>query len=117
MQTGRMPQKIDQSIPTRFTQVVAGHAERVALKSAIREYSYSALDRAANTIAHAILDETKGKRGQIGILTGQETGIIAVLGTLKAGQIYVPLDTSYPMDALASILRDCDIDTIVAENK
>jgi amino acid adenylation domain-containing protein len=103
---------IGQSITTCFAKVVARHPERLAIKGASREYTYAELNSRANAIAHAILKE--GGSGKIGILAGQEAGIAAVLGTLKAGKTYVPLEPSYPTDRLAQILKDCEIETIIA---
>ena len=43
--------------------------------------------------------------------------IAAILGTLKAGKICVPLDPSYPRDRLAHILENCQAHLLVTENK
>ena len=43
--------------------------------------------------------------------------VAAILGTLKAGKICVPLDPSYPRDRLAHILENCQAHLLVTENK
>ena len=107
----------EQSITQRFASIVARYPQRVAVKGRTRVLTYEALDREANSIAHAILDQRALVKEQIGLLVEQERAIPAILGVLKAGKTYVPLDPSYPLDRLSYILRDCEIGTIVAENR
>jgi amino acid adenylation domain-containing protein len=42
--------------------------------------------------------------------------VVAVLGVLKAGAAYVPLDPAYPEDRLRTVLADCDPIAVVAES-
>ncbi|MHC4593236.1 MAG: AMP-binding protein, partial [Planctomycetota bacterium] len=48
---------LEQSVPERFERVVARHAERLAIKDGDQTLTYSALNQAANRLAHAILAE------------------------------------------------------------
>ena len=96
---------IEQSIPERFEQQVDRFSGRVAVKSQGIEVTYADLDDWANRIASAILARRGEKEEPVGLLLGQgASAIAAILGVLKAGKIYVPLDPSYPLARLAHML-------------
>ena len=57
--------------------------------------SYAQLNQAANRVAHYLIDQGIGPDDRVGLL-----------GILKAGAAYVPLDPSYLMDRLAYMLTD-----------
>ena len=88
---------IEQSIPERFEQMVRTYPDRLAIKSNNHELTYDELNKAANRVANSIL----GRRGEgqepIALLLDQGApAITSILGVLKAGKIYVPLDPSFP---------------------
>ena len=94
---------IEQSIPARFAQQVARAPDRLAVKSGADELSYGALDRLANRVANAMLAACGQVSEPIVLLIEQGTLLVAaILGTLKAGKIYVPLDPSFPPALLAT---------------
>lgn len=52
----------------------------------------------------------------VGLLLSRSVeAIVAMLGALKVGAAFVPLDPDYPPAALAAIVRDCDPAVIIAE--
>jgi len=106
--------EIEQSIPSRFEQQVRLHADRLAVKTARDVWTYDALNRAANRIAHAILARTDRKRTPVVILVEQSAPLIAAqLGVLKAGKIFVVLDPSHPVSRLASFIEEAQPACIV----
>jgi amino acid adenylation domain-containing protein len=98
---------VEQSIPARFEQQVARYPERVAIQSQDRQFTYAALNQAANRLAHAILArECQGTEPVVVLLHDETLTIIAILAVLKAGQSYVPLDPTLPPARMAYILED-----------
>src|SRR5438093_3003023 len=88
--------EIEQSIPARFDKIVHLHPGRLAVKAGDRSVSYEALNHAANRVASAILGQRGDKAEPIGLVLEQGVDIVtAILGVLKAGKIYVPLDPSF----------------------
>ena len=99
--------EIEQSIGDRFESQVSKHPDRVALKSSGHEWSYKELSQRSNRIAQAILNTQGAGEERVAVLFGHDAPMIAaLLGTLKAGKTYVPLDPSYPIERLAFMLRD-----------
>jgi amino acid adenylation domain-containing protein len=67
--------------------------------------TYAELERLANKIAHALIAEGAQPDEPIGVLFEPSTTLAAaLLGVLKAGAGYLPLDASYPPQRVQSIL-------------
>jgi amino acid adenylation domain-containing protein len=98
---------VEQSIPTRFAEVVLRYPDRVAVRSGRSAITYQQLDRAANVLARALLDRLGTVRGPVAILASHDSpAIVAILAVLKTGSFFVPLDPTYPLARLAFMLRD-----------
>ncbi|MGI8445563.1 amino acid adenylation domain-containing protein, partial [Pectobacterium versatile] len=71
--------------------------------------SYDQLNRRANRLAHHLL--TLGVQPDDRVAICVERGlemIVGLLGILKAGAAYVPLDPTYPVDRLTYMLKDAE---------
>src|SRR5438093_8664456 len=78
------PAAIDQSIPARFEQQVLRHGRRLAIESGRHTFSYDALNRAANRLAHALLAQRGPGAEPIALLFDHDAPmIVALLGVLK----------------------------------
>src|SRR5262245_25731171 len=111
-------QNIEQSIADRFEEIAALYPEKVAVKTARQSITYRELNSAGNRMARAILDR-RGEGNEPVILLFEQgaDAIIAILGTLKAGKIYVPLDPSFPQDRIAAIVEDCQAQALVTNSR
>lgn len=89
----------------------------VALVAADQTLTYAELDRRANQLAHH-LHRLGVQRGDlVGICTERTPEmVVAVLGTLKAGAAYVPLDPSYPAERLAFMLADSGLRILLTQS-
>ncbi len=99
--------EIEQSIGNRFESQVRKYPDRVAIKTPKHEWSYEELNRKANHVAQAILKLCAPGEDRIAILFDHDAPMIAaMLGTLKAGKTYVPLDPNNPEERLTQIIED-----------
>ena len=99
------PDAIHQSIPERFAVQVRRHAPRPAVLAASGALTYEALDRRANAVARALLAQSEEPGEPIALLLERDVGlVVAILGVLKAGKLYVPLDPGLPDDRLRALL-------------
>jgi amino acid adenylation domain-containing protein len=111
-------EEIEQSIPDRFEQQVAKYPERIAVKTRNHVLTYDELNKTANRMARAILAQREKEDEPIALLLEHGAdAIAAILGVLKAGKIYVPLDLSYPRARIAGMLEDCAATLIVTSGK
>jgi amino acid adenylation domain-containing protein len=105
---------IEQSIPDRFERVVRRYPDRLAVKTRHHEFTYEELNQIANRIARAILSQRGKGQEPIALLLENEAPMIgAILGVLKTGKMYVPLDPSLPRARLAYMLEDSQAGLIV----
>jgi len=99
--------EIEQSIPERFEKIVAKYPERIAVKTRNAALTYETLNTIANRIAWAILEKRGPAQEPIVLLFEHGAPMIAaILGVLKAGKMYLPLDSSLPPARIVEILKD-----------
>jgi len=110
--------EIEQSIGDRFEQQVVKYPGHLAAKSKHRELTYDALNQRANHLARALLAATTGQDQPIAVLLDHDAALLAgILGILKTGKIFVPLDPYFPYERNNHILEDSRAETIVTDEK
>lgn len=92
-----------------FAAAVLQHPERPALLGPGLAVTYRELNERAETLA-AYLRATGVRPGNfVGLLIAKSAELyVAMLGVLKAGAAYVPLDLSFPAERISFILGDCE---------
>ena len=69
--------------------------------------SYRELNERANRVAHKLIAEGIGPEDFVGVALPRSLEmVVGLLGILKSGAAYVPLDPDYPIDRLAFILGE-----------
>jgi amino acid adenylation domain-containing protein len=78
--------------------------------------SYRELDERSNQVAHCLARHGVAPRSLIGLLVRPGADmLVGLLGILKAGCAYVPLDPEYPVARLGYIVEHAQIETLVSE--
>jgi amino acid adenylation domain-containing protein len=101
------PYPTDSYIHERFEAQAGRTPDAVAVVHEERELTYGELNRRANRLAHHLRELGVGPDARVGICVerGPEL-VVAVLGVLKAGGAYLPLDPGYPRERLLDMVRD-----------
>ena len=74
--------------------------------------SYGELDKRANQLAHRLVALGVGPEVPVGVMMERSLDLmVALLGVLKAGGAFVPMDPSYPPDRLAIMAEDSQVRT------
>ena len=95
------------SLPELFAAQAAATPDAIAAVYQDRELSYAALDAHANRLAHHLRAQGVGAETVVGLLVDRSLEmVIGLLGILKAGAAYLPLDPSYPAERLSFMLSD-----------
>src|SRR5579863_8867758 len=78
--------------------------------------TYGELDRRANRVAHQLRALGVGRGGYVGVYLGRSPAmVVALLGVLKAGAAYVPLDVAYPVARVQWILGALGVQCLLTE--
>ena len=110
--------EVEQSIPDRFEKMVRKHGERLAVRTDNHAVTYDELNRLANRVARAILTKSHDNQRPVALLLENDAPMIAaILGVLKAGKIYVPLDPLLPDTRAGYIMDDSQAGLIVTDSK
>ncbi|MGD1236892.1 amino acid adenylation domain-containing protein [Mycobacterium seoulense] len=81
--------------------------DAVAVTCGDRELTYAELDRRANGLAHRLRQLGVGPEVVVPVLLDRsEDLVVAVLGVLKAGGAFMPLDSAQPAQRMATMLDD-----------
>jgi amino acid adenylation domain-containing protein/thioester reductase-like protein len=79
----------------------------VAIRYESRRVTYGELDRMTNQLARHLVERGIGPDQLVGISMERSVEmVVGLLGILKAGAAYVPLDPTYPADRLAYMMTD-----------
>ncbi len=106
---------IEQSIASRFEQIVDGDPSRIAVKLDDQGVTYETLNKMANRIAHALRSRSGAGNEPVALLVRNDLGTIAaILGINKAGKTFVPLDLSFSPAWAKFILQDTDAKIVLA---
>ena len=102
------------SLSSHFEEQVKRSPDAVALVSEEGSLTYSALNWRANKLAHSLRGQGIGREQRVGLLMEASLDLlIGLLGTLKAGGTYVPLDPGTPPERLDFLLLDAAISVLL----
>ncbi len=102
------------TLPERFEEQARLHPGRVAVRTRTRTLTYAELDREAERTARALLRARPAGGERVALLFEHDAAmIVGVLGALKAGKSYVPVDPLYPRERSAYVLEDSEAAALV----
>ncbi|WP_055589551.1 non-ribosomal peptide synthetase/MFS transporter [Streptacidiphilus griseoplanus] len=92
--------------------------EATAVTFAGSSLSYADLDARANQVAHRLLAEGVGTGSLVGVLAERSLDlVVGLLGTMKTGAAYVPLDPEYPAERLEFMLSDAAAPVVLTQSR
>ncbi len=101
-----------------FEAQAARQPDRTAVIAASgKALSYAELDEQANRVARALRAEGVGPDDRVAVM--MERGphlLVALLGTLKSGGAYVPVDPGYPAERVGFLLRDSRAKVVIVDD-
>ena len=108
----------DTTVHACFEAQVRANPNAFAISDNGKEYTYKELDYWANGIAQWLTQRGLGNEARVGILAARSAGMIAaVLGILKAGAAYLPLDPTFPQRRLLELLDDGEAASVISDSE
>jgi amino acid adenylation domain-containing protein len=100
-----------------FESQVARTPEAVALVFGEQRLSYKELNARANQLAHHLRRLGVGPEGLVGICAERSVEmVVGILGVLKAGAAYLPMDPGYPAERLTFMLEDAKVSVLLTQS-
>lgn len=110
-------EEVEKSIPERFEKIARLFPDQLAVKYKHNVLTFRQLDKLANRIANSILQENGSGPEPIGLMFHHGVGVIAsILGVLKAGKFYAPMDLSDPAARNTAMLDDSRAGLILTDH-
>lgn len=118
------PGTTERPLPTmaRFEALFAAQAERtptaIAISSAEGRITFAELDARANRIAHALSARGVRTGDWVGLCLPRGIDLVAsLLGVLKVGAAYVPLDPAFPLQRLRDMAEDAGLALLLSDSE
>lgn len=108
----------DKTITQLFEEQVKLYPDNKALVFKGESYTYCQLDEKSNRLAATLTSAGAGVNTPIGILADKSIlTITAILGVLKSGSGYVPIDPDLPLPRIRFILKDSGCKIVVTQDE
>ncbi len=103
-----------QSITSLISQKTADIPDAVAIVCTKEQISYKELDRKSNAFAGMLIQRGIKKESVVGIMmTRSIEMIVAMIGILKAGAAYMPIDPDCPAPRIEYMIEDSNMELLV----
>ena len=100
-----------------FEEIAAVRPDQPAILQEDRVWTYGQLNATANRIASILTANGVARGDRIAVYAGKSFELVAgLLGILKAGAAYVPVDPSYPKERVEFLLRDAGIRLVLTDS-
>jgi surfactin family lipopeptide synthetase A len=108
----------DKCVHQLFEEQVARTPDQIAVISEEQSLSFAELNARANQLAAYLQSLGVGPETMVAIYLERSPLLIAaMLGTLKAGAAYVPIDLAYPKERLAFVLADAKVSVLLTQER
>jgi amino acid adenylation domain-containing protein len=92
--------------------------DAIAVSFADRRLTYRELNLQANRLAHSLREKGVGPDILVGIFVERSLEmVVGLLGILKAGAAYVPIDPTYPAERIGFMLEDAQMHALVTQDR
>jgi len=107
----------DKCVHELFERQVKRSPEAVALVSGDSQFTYNELNARANQLARFLKRFGVGPDSLVGLCVERSPEmIVGILGILKAGAAYVPLDPTYPSERLSLMVQDANLFVLLTQS-
>ena len=103
-------------LPGLIEEQVAKTPEAIAIEHQGQKLIYRELNQRANQLARRLRELGVGLESRVGLLMERSLEmVVGLLGVMKAGAAYVPLDPDYPSDRLSYMLESAQVTVLMTQ--
>lgn len=103
-------------VPQLIATQASAMPKAVALVMNDQVLTYEELNQRANQVAHFLLAHGVAPQMLVGLCVERSLDmVVGLLGILKAGAVYVPLDVTYPTERLHFMLQDAQVQAVITQ--
>lgn len=108
----------DRTVIDFFEEQVQKNPNKIAVVFEDKKITYKEINEKANQIAKYIRDRGIKQNDIVGIMMLRSIELLSsIIGVLKAGACYVPIDPTYPQDRIEYMLKDSDAKLLIANHE
>lgn len=109
----------DEKFVHKSFELQAGkNPDKIAVEFGEKTYTYRELNERANQVSNHLIKQGAGNGILAGICIERSFEMLtALLGILKSGSAYVPMDPTYPKERLVFMAEDCELPFILTSSK
>jgi len=101
-----------------FDNIAAENPQKTILIAEDGELTYDELNKKANRIANALIQRGVNIEDRVMFMMRRNSDLIsAVLGIVKAGAAFIPIDPKYPINRINQILEDSDSKFVITSSE
>ena len=116
--SSRAPLPVENCIHELFETSVARFPNKIAVRFEDESLTYQELNGRANQLARHLIRQGAGPGGVVSICVERSLDmLVAVLGVLKSGAAYLPLDPGHPPQRTSDILADARVSLHLTDKK
>ncbi|WP_432400822.1 amino acid adenylation domain-containing protein [Wukongibacter sp. M2B1] len=106
----------NKSIDELFEEIVEKSSDKVAIIYGKEKLTYGELNERANKLSRLLVAKGVESEDIVGLVTERSIDmVVGILGILKAGAAYMPIDPSYPKDRIDYMLTDSDTRIVLVQ--
>ncbi|CAI8732766.1 Acyltransferase domain-containing protein [Bacillus sp. IT-79MI2] len=106
----------DKTIHSLLSIQAKEHSQKIAISYKNQALTYGELEKQSNALAHYLRKLGVGTETHVAIMCKRSPQlVIAILGILKAGGTYVPIDPSYPQERINYLLKASEAPIVITQ--
>lgn len=105
------------TVPGVFAGIAAARPHATAVMAGSVDITYAELDERSSRLASRLVAEGVAVGDVVGVAMGRSAeAVVVLLAVLKAGAVYLPLDTVHPAERIAFMLQDARVRVVVCND-
>jgi non-ribosomal peptide synthetase-like protein len=113
-----MEKKISTLLDSFFERSATQLPDAIAIEQGEKSFTYAQADALANKLAHYLIEKGVAPEEKVAIFLPRCAEVyVVMLGVLKAGGAYIPLDPEIPAERLNFIMRDSEAKVLITADE